>query len=119
MARPALVGGYQQGESSAEAPASKSVEPGAFGGDHVRMTSTGSTPSDATSRLASLTRKPDRAADRELLDALARTFVESGYDLRALVRTVATSHAYGVASSTVPVPCRSTYTDSGSAMPIA
>ncbi len=51
-------------------PASKSVEPGAFGGDHVRMTSTGSTPSDATSRLASLTRKPDRAADRELLDAL-------------------------------------------------
>ena len=34
------------------------------------MTSTGSTPSDATSRLASLTRKPDRAADRELLDAL-------------------------------------------------
>ena len=34
------------------------------------MTPTGGTTSDATSRLASLTRKPDRAADREQLDAL-------------------------------------------------
>ncbi|MGW6035392.1 pyridoxamine 5'-phosphate oxidase family protein [Gordonia terrae] len=34
------------------------------------MTSNGGTPTDATSPLASLTRKPERAADRALLDAL-------------------------------------------------
>ncbi len=37
----------------------------------------------------------------ELLDALAKDFVEHKYDLRELIRTVATSEAYGVASSTV------------------
>jgi hypothetical protein len=38
----------------------------------------------------------------ELLDALAKHFVDHKYDLRDLIRTVATSEAYGVASSTVP-----------------
>ena len=38
----------------------------------------------------------------ELLDALARHFVEHGYDLRDLIRTIATSSAYGASSGTVP-----------------
>ena len=38
----------------------------------------------------------------ELLDALAKHFVEHKYDLRELVRTVATSEAYGLSSSVVP-----------------
>ncbi len=38
----------------------------------------------------------------ELLDALARHFVESGHDLRELIRTVASSEAYGLSSATVP-----------------
>ncbi len=37
----------------------------------------------------------------ELLDALARSFVESKYDLRALIRLIATSRAYGLSSTTV------------------
>jgi hypothetical protein len=37
-----------------------------------------------------------------LLDALARHFVEHRYDLRDLIRTVATSEAYGLASTAVP-----------------
>jgi hypothetical protein len=38
----------------------------------------------------------------ELLDALAKHFVEHKYDIRELVRTVATSEAYGMSSGTVP-----------------
>src|SRR5439155_12002258 len=38
----------------------------------------------------------------ELLDALGRHFVAAKYDLRDLVRTIATSEAYGLSSSTVP-----------------
>ena len=38
----------------------------------------------------------------ELLDALARHFVARKYDLRDLIRTVATSEAYGLSSSSVP-----------------
>jgi hypothetical protein len=38
----------------------------------------------------------------ELLDALARLFVEHKYDLRDLIRTVATSEAYGLSSAPVP-----------------
>lgn len=38
----------------------------------------------------------------ELLDALGKHFVEHKYDIRDLIRTVATSEAYGLASSTVP-----------------
>lgn len=38
----------------------------------------------------------------ELLDALARRFVESKFDLRDLIRTVATSEAYGLSSATIP-----------------
>jgi hypothetical protein len=38
----------------------------------------------------------------ELLDALARHFVEAKYNLRDLIRTVTMSEAYGLASSTVP-----------------
>ena len=38
----------------------------------------------------------------ELLDALARHLVESGFDLRDLVRTIATSNAYGFSSATIP-----------------
>jgi hypothetical protein len=38
----------------------------------------------------------------ELLAALARHFVEHKYDLRDLIRTVVTSNAYGLSSSTVP-----------------
>jgi hypothetical protein len=38
----------------------------------------------------------------ELLDALARHFVEHHFDLRDLIRTIATSEAYGLSSSTVP-----------------
>jgi hypothetical protein len=37
----------------------------------------------------------------ELLDALARHFVEHKYDLRDLIRTVAISEAYGLSSATV------------------
>jgi hypothetical protein len=38
----------------------------------------------------------------ELLDALARHFVEHRFDLKELIRTVATSEAYGLSSGTVP-----------------
>ncbi len=38
----------------------------------------------------------------ELLDALAKHFVEHGYDLRDLVRTIATSEAYALSSASVP-----------------
>ena len=38
----------------------------------------------------------------ELLDALAKHFVDRKFDLRDLVRTIATSEAYGMASTTVP-----------------
>ena len=38
----------------------------------------------------------------ELLDALARHFVAHKFDLRDLIRTVATSEAYGLSSGTVP-----------------
>jgi Protein of unknown function (DUF1549)/Protein of unknown function (DUF1553) len=37
----------------------------------------------------------------ELLDRLAQDFISSGYDLRHLVRTIVTSEAYGLSSSTV------------------
>lgn len=38
----------------------------------------------------------------ELLDALAKHFVAHKYDLRDLIRTIATSEAYGLSSATVP-----------------
>lgn len=38
----------------------------------------------------------------ELLDALAKHFVAKKFDLRDLIRTVATSEAYGLSSATVP-----------------
>jgi hypothetical protein len=38
----------------------------------------------------------------ELLDALARHFVTQKYDLRDLIRTIATSEAYGLSSAPVP-----------------
>ena len=38
----------------------------------------------------------------ELLDALARHFITHKYDLKDLIRTVATSEAYGLSSATVP-----------------
>jgi hypothetical protein len=38
----------------------------------------------------------------ELLDALAKHFVAHKYDVRDLVRTIATSEAYGLSSATVP-----------------
>jgi hypothetical protein len=38
----------------------------------------------------------------ELLDALARHFVEVKYDLQALIRTIATSRVYALSSETVP-----------------
>jgi Protein of unknown function (DUF1553)/Protein of unknown function (DUF1549) len=38
----------------------------------------------------------------ELLDALARHFVESKFNLRDLVRTIAVSETYGLSSATVP-----------------
>ncbi len=38
----------------------------------------------------------------ELLDALANDFIQNGYDLRHLVRTIATSEAYALSSSPVP-----------------
>jgi hypothetical protein len=38
----------------------------------------------------------------ELLDALARHFVARKYDFRDLIRTIATSEAYGLSSATVP-----------------
>lgn len=37
----------------------------------------------------------------ELLDRLARHFAESAFDVRALIRTIASSQVYGLASSTV------------------
>jgi hypothetical protein len=37
-----------------------------------------------------------------LLEALAKEFVASGYDLRKLIRTIATSSAYGLSSEPVP-----------------
>jgi hypothetical protein len=42
------------------------------------------------------------AVHPELLDALARHFVASKYNLRELIRTIAISDAYGLSSSTVP-----------------
>jgi hypothetical protein len=41
------------------------------------------------------------AVHPELLDALARHFVESGHDVRKLIVTIASSRVYGLASSTV------------------
>ena len=38
----------------------------------------------------------------ELLDALARHLVATKYNLRDLIRTIATSEAYGLSSATVP-----------------
>ncbi len=38
----------------------------------------------------------------ELLDALARHFVTAKFDLRDLIRTIATSETYGLSSGTVP-----------------
>jgi hypothetical protein len=38
----------------------------------------------------------------ELLDALAQHFVAHKYDLRDLIRTIATSESYGLSSATVP-----------------
>ncbi len=38
----------------------------------------------------------------ELLDALAKHFVDHKFDLRDLIRTIALSEAYGLSSSTVP-----------------
>jgi hypothetical protein len=38
----------------------------------------------------------------ELLEALAQHFVAGHYDLRGLIRTIATSEAYGLSSATVP-----------------
>lgn len=38
----------------------------------------------------------------ELLDALAKNFVEHKYDIRALIRAIATSRAYGASSGTIP-----------------
>jgi hypothetical protein len=42
------------------------------------------------------------AVHPELLDALAKHFVEHRFDLRELIRTIATSHAYELSSATVP-----------------
>jgi hypothetical protein len=42
------------------------------------------------------------AVHPELLEALARHFVASKFDLRGLIRTIANSEAYGLASGTVP-----------------
>jgi hypothetical protein len=42
------------------------------------------------------------AVHPELLDALARHFVATKFDLRALVRTIAVSESYGLSSATVP-----------------
>jgi hypothetical protein len=42
------------------------------------------------------------AVHPELLDALQRHFVATKYDLRGLIRTIATSQAYGLSSGTVP-----------------
>ncbi len=41
------------------------------------------------------------AVHPEMLDALARHFVDSKFDLRGLIRTIASSEAYGLASGTV------------------
>lgn len=38
----------------------------------------------------------------ELLDALAKHFVASKYDIRDLIRTITTSEAYGLSSGTIP-----------------
>jgi hypothetical protein len=42
------------------------------------------------------------AVHPELLEALARHFVQTRYDLRDLVRTIACSEAYGLSAGTVP-----------------
>src|SRR5262249_32589323 len=42
------------------------------------------------------------AVHPDLLDALARHFVEAKFDLRDLVRTIACSEAYGLSSATIP-----------------
>lgn len=38
----------------------------------------------------------------ELLDALAQSFIDQKYDLKALVRLIALSEAYGLSSATIP-----------------
>jgi hypothetical protein len=42
------------------------------------------------------------AVHPELLDALAKSFVENKYDLRQLIRTIVSSEAYGLSAATVP-----------------
>ncbi|MBX6315502.1 MAG: DUF1553 domain-containing protein, partial [Isosphaeraceae bacterium] len=44
----------------------------------------------------------------ELLDALARHFIAHRYDIRDLIRTIATSQAYGLSSAPVPGNARDT-----------
>jgi hypothetical protein len=44
----------------------------------------------------------NRPVHPDVLDALARHFVASKFDLRDLIRTIATSEVYGLASTTVP-----------------
>jgi hypothetical protein len=48
------------------------------------------------------------AVHPELLGALARHLVETKYNLRDLIRTIATSEAYGLSSATVPANERDT-----------
>jgi len=43
-------------------------------------------------------RETNPATNPELLDALAKRFVESGYDLKTLVRTICRSHVYQLSS---------------------
>lgn len=43
-------------------------------------------------------RDTNPATNEPLLDALARDFVEHGYDIRRLIRTIATSQTYGLSS---------------------
>jgi hypothetical protein len=44
-------------------------------------------------------RSTNPPTDPDLLDALARDFVQSGFDIRSLVRTITTSYAYGLEST--------------------
>lgn len=48
-------------------------------------------------------RDSNPASSEELLDALARDFIRSGYDVKRLIRTILASRTYQLASSTTPL----------------
>ncbi len=53
-------------------------------------------------------RETNPPSNPELLDALADAFIESGYDLKALLRLILTSRVYQLSAQTTAGECGST-----------